>query len=61
VIERSATVEAFGPIVVDDRRPDWIGPAAFTVPSTDAGPPVLALYPVCFEPGDLRCRALAGG
>jgi hypothetical protein len=59
VIERSATVEAFGPIVVDDRRPDWIGPAAFSVPSTDDGPPLLTLYPVCFEASDTRCRAVA--
>jgi hypothetical protein len=60
VIERSATVEAFGPILVDDRRPNWIGPAAYTVPSTNAGPPVLALYPVCFDADDQRCRAVAG-
>jgi hypothetical protein len=61
VIERSATVEAFGPILVDDRRPDWIGPAAFSILSADGGPSVLALYPVCFDVGDLRCRAVAGG
>lgn len=60
VIERSAGVEAFGPILVDDRRPNWVGPAAFTVPSTDNGPPVLALYPVCFASTDVRCRAVAG-
>lgn len=59
VIERGGTVQALEPVLVDDARPDWIGPAAFTMPATDDGPPTLALYPVCFAPTDLRCRAVA--
>ncbi|HEX5148113.1 MAG TPA: hypothetical protein VFW02_03450, partial [Candidatus Limnocylindrales bacterium] len=59
VVERAATVEALYPVLADDRRPDWIGPAAFTVPSADGGPPSLALYPVCFLPVDSRCQAVA--
>jgi hypothetical protein len=61
VIERSATVEAFGPILVDDRRPNWIGPAVFTIPARDGGPSVLALYPVCFAASDQRCPVLPEG
>jgi len=60
VIERSAAVEALGPVLVEDRRPNWIGPAAFRIPARDGGPPVLALYPVCFATGDPRCDAVAG-
>lgn len=60
VIERAATVEALVPVLTEDRRPDWIGPAAFTIPSSAGGIPELALYPVCFEPTDSRCRAVAG-
>ena len=59
VVERAGTVEALRPILVDDRRPDWIGPTLFTVPAPDGGPPELALYPVCFQPADLRCDAVA--
>lgn len=59
VVERAATVEALYPVLADDRRPDWIGPPVFTVPSPDGGPPALALYPVCFQSGDLRCEVVA--
>jgi hypothetical protein len=59
VVERAGTVEALGPVLVDDRRPIWIGPALFTVPAPDGGPPALALYPVCFQPADSRCDAVA--
>jgi hypothetical protein len=59
VIERAATVEALVPVLTDDQRPDWIGPAAFTVAAPDGGVPALALYPVCFAPADVRCRAVA--
>lgn len=56
VLERDAIVEAFEPVLGEDRRPGWIGPAAFTVPAADGGPPVLALYPVCVTAGDQRCE-----
>ena len=56
VLERDAIVEAFEPVLGEDRRPSWIGPAAFTVPAADGGPPVLALYPVCVAAGDQRCE-----
>ena len=59
VVERAGTVQALYPVLVDDRRPDWIGPAVFTVPSPDGGPPALALYPVCFAAGDDRCEVVA--
>jgi hypothetical protein len=60
VVERAATVEALYPVLADDQRPDWIGPRVFTVPSADAGPAALALYPVCFASADSRCEATAG-
>jgi 4-amino-4-deoxy-L-arabinose transferase-like glycosyltransferase len=59
VIERAGTVEALYPVLADDRRPDWIGPAVYTIPSTDGGPPTLALYPVCLSRDDSRCRVVA--
>lgn len=59
VVERAVTVEALHPVLADDRRPDWIGPAVFTVPSSDGGPPALGLYPLCFVAGDDRCGGAA--
>jgi hypothetical protein len=59
IIERAGTVEALAPVIGDDRRPNWIGPAAFVVPAPDGGPPVLALYPTCFQPVDARCATVA--
>lgn len=60
VLERRAIVEALRPILGDDRRPAWIGPAVYTLPSDEAdGIPTLALYPVCMTPADTRC-AVAG-
>jgi hypothetical protein len=43
--------------VFEGARPPWIGPPAFTVPSSDGGLPRLQLYPVCVGPGDSRCSA----
>jgi 4-amino-4-deoxy-L-arabinose transferase-like glycosyltransferase len=59
VIERAGTVEALYPVLADDRRPDWIGTAVYTIPSTDGGPPTLALYPVCLSRDDSRCQVVA--
>ena len=52
-------VEALKPILVDDARPTWIGPAVFTIVGSGDGPPDLALYPVCFDTGDVRCAGTA--
>lgn len=60
VLERRAIVEALRPILGDDRRPAWIGPSVYTLPSDEAdGIPTLAIYPVCMTPADTRC-AVAG-
>ena len=56
VVERADAAAALGP-VLGGTRPEWIGPAAFEVPSADGGLPRLALFPVCPDPGDReRCR-----
>jgi hypothetical protein len=41
--------------VLAGQRPAWIGPPAFSVPSTDGGLPALALFPVCTSSADSRC------
>ncbi|MGP1673872.1 MAG: glycosyltransferase family 39 protein, partial [Candidatus Limnocylindrales bacterium] len=55
LLERGAVVEALVPVLTDDRRPTWIGPAAFSVPSPSGGPAALALFPVCLSTADPRC------
>ncbi|MEX1173137.1 MAG: glycosyltransferase family 39 protein [Chloroflexota bacterium] len=56
VLERTAIVRALVPVLVEDVRPSWIGPAVFSVPSAAAdGTPSLAVYPVCLAAGDDRC------
>lgn len=56
VLERRAIVAALRPVLRDDARPAWIGPAIYTRPSdADDGIPALALYPVCFAVEDVRC------
>jgi Dolichyl-phosphate-mannose-protein mannosyltransferase len=55
VLERGAIVEALQPILLDDDRPGWVGPAVYTIPSARGGPPTLALYPVCLQADDARC------
>ena len=59
VLERSGVVEALKPVLVSDTRPTWIGPAVFTIVAADAGPPTLALYPVCLGADDTRCTVTA--
>jgi len=59
VLERSGVVEALQPVLDTDTRPAWIGPAVFTIASADAGPPTLALYPVCTVADDVRCSGPA--
>ena len=44
-----------GPVLDGALDPEWIGPAVFTYPAAEAGPPRLALYPVCTTDGDDRC------
>jgi hypothetical protein len=56
VLERRAVVEALQPVLRDDQRPAWIGPAIFTLPSdAEDGVPTLVLYPVCTASADTRC------
>ena len=55
LLERGAVVEALIPVLTDDRRPTWIGPAVYTVPSPTGGPAALALFPVCLSAADPRC------
>ena len=54
VVERDDAAQALGPVLAGV-RPSWIGPAVFTVPSSDGGLPRLALFPTCFAAGDSRC------
>lgn len=62
VLERHAVVEALRPVLRDDDRPAWIGPAVYERPSDRGdGIPTLALYPVCTSPTDGRCAGAAGG
>lgn len=50
VIERSDSVPAVTPILLEDERPRWVGPAAWR--SGDE----IALFPVCTTPTDARCE-----
>ena len=52
VLDRADSVPAAGAILIDGRRPAWVGP-----PILDTGD--LAVYPVCVGP-DARCPAAAG-
>ena len=54
-LERGATVIALEPVLAGN-RPSWIGRPVFEVPAGDAGPPRLALYPVCVTTDDTRCE-----
>lgn len=69
VLERREIVRAMVP-VLGGERPSWIGAPVFTVhaptnpndeinaiasPESTAHYPAVALYPVCFEPTDVRC------
>jgi hypothetical protein len=55
VLEGSSDVSTLSPVLAGTSRPSWIGPPAFTVPSTDGGDPRLVLYPLCVTGGDPRC------
>jgi hypothetical protein len=55
VLERDDSVAAVAPILLDDARPDWIGPAIWRDGAR------VAVYPVCTTPGDGRCQATASG
>jgi hypothetical protein len=50
VLEPSDSVPAAKEIVVDGRRPDWVGPPILETPG-------VAVYPVCTAAGDPRCVA----
>jgi hypothetical protein len=57
VLERDDIARDLAPVLRDDERPSWIGPAVFTVPAADGGVPRLALYPICVDAADARCEA----
>jgi hypothetical protein len=51
VLERDEAVPAVSPILLEDARPPWVGPAAWR----DADR--IALFPLCFEAADPRCTS----
>jgi 4-amino-4-deoxy-L-arabinose transferase-like glycosyltransferase len=55
-LDRRDAVPAFAPILDDDERPDWVGPAVWTKLDDD-GRTMAGLYPVCFDPADTRCAS----
>jgi hypothetical protein len=55
ILERADAARALAPVLTGELHVPWIGPATFTVPASDGGPPRLALYPVCTTEGDTRC------
>jgi 4-amino-4-deoxy-L-arabinose transferase-like glycosyltransferase len=55
ILERDDIALALAPVLLDQSRPPWIGPAAFSIPSADGGAARLALFPICLDTGDLRC------
>jgi hypothetical protein len=57
ILERSNIVRELAPLLLGARGPEWIGGAVFEIPSSDGGPAVLALYPICLEASDRRCGA----
>lgn len=48
-LERDDAVASVAPVLLEDRRPSWIGPATWR--DDDRA----ALFPVCTRPGDARC------
>jgi hypothetical protein len=57
ILERDDIARSLAPVLRDDDRAAWIGPATFTIPAKDGGPPRLALYPICTSAGDARCSS----
>jgi Dolichyl-phosphate-mannose-protein mannosyltransferase len=55
ILEKKGVVEALEPVIDGESRPSWIGAPALVVAS-DAGAPILGLYPVCFGTDDTRCQ-----
>lgn len=49
VLERDDSVPAMTDVLLEDARPVWIGPATWRDDDR------IALYPLCFTPGDPRC------
>ena len=62
VLERDHIVDSLGPVLKGTERPSWIGAPVWTLrdsppENADDTYPDIALYPLCFEPGDTRCSA----
>ena len=53
ILERAHVVDALAPVVAGEQRPEWL-----SRPLTEVGgrPPSAALFAVCLEPRDERCR-----
>ena len=65
ILERTHIVDTLGPVLKGTLRPSWLGSPAWSLDETaqqDPGDtyPDIALYPVCFAPGDLRCATAMG-
>jgi len=57
IVERDGAVRSLAPLLDGAERPAWIGAPVFTIPGTGDGALDAALYPVCMDPGDRRCKA----
>jgi hypothetical protein len=65
ILERTHIVDTLGPVLKGTLRPSWLGSPAWSLDETaqqDPGDtyPDIALYPVCFAPGDARCATATG-
>jgi hypothetical protein len=54
ILERDDSVPAAKAILIDGRRPPWVGPPVLLRPD-------LGVYPVCIVSGDPRCSSIALG
>jgi hypothetical protein len=55
VVERNDAARALGPVLAGT-RPGWIGAPVFSVPASDGGLPLLALFPLCLGSDVSACR-----
>jgi len=57
IVERDEAVRALAPLLDGAERPAWIGAPVFTIAGPGGGVLEAALYPVCVDSSDQRCRA----